>query len=349
MLNEIETKYFKEALSAYLVKYNAVRELRILQIAEMSFDYSSSDFGIDYFGLYFRIDPLEYVEYADDVSQIQDNLFNASKLFLRSENDTALSHVVVGPKLNGPIFKSIISSTDKERSVVILNEIKSILISVSTGGPRIQEKNDEYIEKIQEIAEILKRIGIENIGLFKDLWEWYGVWSSGEYPSYQSRRIFISELISKILDNIQKLKTEELQSVEASGIQRLDRTIREIKYRFSEAKNEEQFQVLGVLCRDSLITLAQVGYVPEKHRQFCDIEPSKTDAKRMLEAIIQSELVGSTNETLRRYAKAANDLANELTHKRTATKRETVICINATFSIINILLALIDMIDKTSI
>ena len=45
----------------------------------------------------------------------------------------------------------------------------------------------------------------------------------------------------------------------------------------------------------------------------------------MLEAYINVELGGAANETLRKYARATLDLANELTHKRTATKKRFIL------------------------
>lgn len=57
----------------------------------------------------------------------------------------------------------------------------------------------------------------------------------------------------------------------------------------------------------------------------------------MLEAYISVELSGSSNETLRRYAKATLDLANELTHKRTASKTDASLCATATISMINLI------------
>jgi hypothetical protein len=349
MLNDIEMRNFKEALCAYLIKCNAVRELRIVKISEMSFEYSKSDFGIDYFILYFKIDPLEYVEYVDKIDLLTKNLNESSKLFLQSSDNVALSYVQIIPKLSGPIVKETISNSDKKRVIELLIGIRTIMLSVSTGGPRIQEQNDEFIIKKKELDTILSSFGISDLAEYNDLWNWYRVWSSGKYPTYQSRRDYISTLFSGIEDKIEALQSEELPSVEITGEQRLDRTIREIKYRFSEARNEEQFQAIGVLCRDALISLALLAYSPDKHRVFCDVDPSKTDSKRMIEAFIQGELSGSSNETMRRYAKAANDLANELTHKRTATKKDTVICVNASFSVINMVYALINMIDSTSV
>ena len=46
---------------------------------------------------------------------------------------------------------------------------------------------------------------------------------------------------------------------------------------------------------------------------------------------------GSSNEFYRKYAKAANDLANMLTHKRNATKRDMLITISATLSLVNLI------------
>ena len=43
---------------------------------------------------------------------------------------------------------------------------------------------------------------------------------------------------------------------------RVDRTLDEIRSRFVEADTEEQFQAVGHLCRDALISLAHAVYDP---------------------------------------------------------------------------------------
>jgi len=57
----------------------------------------------------------------------------------------------------------------------------------------------------------------------------------------------------------------------------------------------------------------------------------------MLESYIAVELGGSSNETLRKYAKVTLDLTNELTHKRTASKQDASLCAAATISLINLI------------
>ena len=68
---------------------------------------------------------------------------------------------------------------------------------------------------------------------------------------------------------------------------------------------------------------------------------SETDAKRMLEAYIAASLAGTSNEHLRKHARAALDLALHLQHKRTASIRDAALCSEATTSVVN-LIAIID-------
>ncbi len=82
--------------------------------------------------------------------------------------------------------------------------------------------------------------------------------------------------------------------------------------------NEEQYQAVGLLCRETMISLAQAVYDAQDHPSPDGVQTSDTDAKRMLDAFLATELSGHENEDLRRYAKAALSLANALTHKRTA-------------------------------
>jgi len=57
----------------------------------------------------------------------------------------------------------------------------------------------------------------------------------------------------------------------------------------------------------------------------------------MLEAYISSVIPGKSNETLRRHAKASLDLANNLTHRRTADFRLAALCAEATNAVVNII------------
>jgi len=126
-------------------------------------------------------------------------------------------------------------------------------------------------------------------------------------------------------------------SVEPTGWVRVDRTIDEIRKRLAQASNEEQFQVVGLLCREALISVAQSVYDSTQHKTIDGAVASSTDVKRMLDAFIAAELAGASNEVLRKHARASFDLAIELQHRRTADFRQAALCAEATSAVVNLI------------
>lgn len=218
--------------------------------------------------------------------------------------------------------------------LALLSRIKGTLISVATGGPRIQDVNGEFERDAGALSAELIRRGIPNPLEFDDLWVWHGIWSSGGMPTYASRRIHINSLFEPLT---KRIKSPTLTSYQPTGWERVDRNADELRKRFAEAGTEEQFQAVGLLCREALISTAQAVFNPEQHPTTDGIKTSDTDAKRMLEAYIPVALTGSANDFLRKHARASLDLAVHLQHRRTATFREAALCVEATTSVINII------------
>lgn len=132
--------------------------------------------------------------------------------------------------------------------------------------------------------------------------------------------------------------TEEYQP---TGWERVDRSIDEMKSRLEIAETEEQFQAIGMIGRETLITIAQQVFDPTKHATLDGIEASSTDAKRMLEAYLKYELK-DTSEKTRKFARASVDLGNQLTHDRGATKKEATLCLISVSSIATMIKSLDD-------
>ena len=237
--------------------------------------------------------------------------------------------------------RALLVKTPYSKTTELIREVeaqKNLMVAVSTGGPRIQEKNEEFQQRRLEIKSALSKFKIDDPNPFSDLWDWYGKWSSGDLPSYQSRRKFISELYQPLID---RLSSGIIQSPfepvhKPTGWDRVDRGIRSIVQRLETSESEEEFQAVGLLCRETLISVAQCVYDSSTHKTSDGVVPSKTDANRMLEAYFSHALSGSSNEAARRHAKAALSLANDLQHKRTATFREAALCSEATRTVINI-------------
>jgi len=124
---------------------------------------------------------------------------------------------------------------------------------------------------------------------------------------------------------------------EPTGWARVDRGVDNIREKLETSSVEEDYQTVGLLCREALISLAQAVYDPTLHPLPDGSSPSDTDAKRMLEGYIAAELAGSSNEEVRRHANAALALANSLVHRRTATFRDAAMCAEVSAAVINLI------------
>ncbi len=228
--------------------------------------------------------------------------------------------------------------TDEDALISEIEAQRALMISVATGGPRIEDVNSDYQERRKRLSQLLKQRGLPDPNGFDDLWAWYGKWSSGDLPTFQSRRKYISELYKPILDRLSSIiiKNRYQPINEPTGWARVDRGVDAFITSLEVASVEEEFQTVGLLCRETLISLAQAVYEPEIHAPVDGTTPSKTDAKRMLDGYFAKELKGRSNEAARKHARAALALANELQHRRTATFRDATLCTEATRSVVNI-------------
>jgi hypothetical protein len=234
------------------------------------------------------------------------------------------------------------TSVPEDSNQDLIREIdaqRNLMMAVATGGPRIASVNAEYQQRRDTIEEMLRALDIPDPNPFNDLWAWYGKWSSGDLPSYDSRRRFIAELYAPLTDRLKRGTPARASGIfkEPTGWAKIDRTVTEIRQRLERASSEEQFQAVGLLCREALISLAQTVFDPTKHPILDAVDVSPTDGKRMLEAYLAAELGGSENRVARKHATAALDLANELQHKRTAVFRQAALCAEATVAVVNLI------------
>lgn len=320
---------------------NFLSEFRVLSEGECVIEktgYDNWDGGTDIYGIFCKIPVALYSEIELEIPSIEQSIKKRAEAVFRSYPRCWIGEVVVSPILSDVIHgKQYKVST--EELIIFLQQQRALMISVATGGQKIQAVNQEFLERSQKIEEGLAERSIKNLITFKDLWAWYGKWSDGTLPSYQSRRVFISEIFDALESEAKKTKANSVSPVfEApTGWLKVDRGIGEIKFRLVQAKTEEQFQTIGLLGRETLISLAQSVFDADKHPTHDGIPASKTDAKRMLDAYIAVVLPGGANESVRRHAKASLDLANELTHKRTADFRLAALSAEATCAVVNII------------
>jgi hypothetical protein len=146
---------------------------------------------------------------------------------------------------------------------------------------------------------------------------------------------------------IYRIRQTAPTGLEPTGWTRVDRNVIEVRKRLETATMEEQFQAVGLLCRETLISLAQAVHDAKQHPTLDGVTASDTDAKRMLEAYIAVAFGGSAYEHFRKHARAAYDLAAHLQHRRTASFRQAAACTEATTSIVNLIAIMAGLRDPT--
>jgi hypothetical protein len=242
-----------------------------------------------------------------------------------------------GPDIKHLIFfldpESLDEPSDRNALVELIEAQRALMIDVATGGPRINAVNDEYRLRGIKIYTGLSALGLNDPNPYEDLWAWYGKWTA-DLPSYQSRREYVNDLYQPLMNQLRS--RSPVTEPEPTGWPLVDRQLNGMRTQLAEAETEEQYQIVGLLCRETLISLAQTVYDPERHPSIDGVAPSTSDGKRMLAAYLAVELSGPSNEVARKHAKAALDFANDLQHRRTATFRQAALCAEATASVVNL-------------
>lgn len=314
----------------------------ILQNASLRIEqtgYDNWNGGTDIYGIYFSIPIILYAQYDNSIKDIEKSISEKIAVLFRQYTNIWVGEVLISPSMDQNKMSKKIYKISNEDLIKEIESLRNIMISVSTGGAKIQSVNDNYIDKYDKIEEALKERNIDNPNPYRNLWDWYGKWSSGDFPTYQSRRQYITQLLLPTIDALKNDNSLIGTKIftEPTGWVKVDRTIGEIRKRLADAQTEEQYQVIGLLSRETLISLAQIVFNPAVHVSPDGVNPSDTDANRMLEAYLNSELSGNTNEASRRHAKASLSLANDLTHRRTASFKDAALCAEAVSSVVNII------------
>ena len=124
-----------------------------------------------------------------------------------------------------------------------------------------------------------------------------------------------------------------------TGWKLVDRQLDSLRHQMAAASTEEEFQQVGLLCRESLISLAQAVFDPELHPPLDSLgqDISSTDVKRMMGQYVEAECGGPSNREVRKCIKSSYDLANAVQHGRNSTYREAALCVQATFNVVGLI------------
>ncbi len=118
-----------------------------------------------------------------------------------------------------------------------------------------------------------------------------------------------------------------MQTLASKEWHRVDQNLHSLRRQLQVAKTEKDFQTVGVLSRETIISLGQA--VLNESLNEKPLAVSKTDAEQILSKYFELRCPGSSNAGLRTYCKSCLKLANALVHIRNASYTEAEICTEA--------------------
>ncbi len=155
--------------------------------------------------------------------------------------------------------------------------------------------------------------------------------------SWPLRDVMQPGVVQPSTDSAERTVARESKDSTSEAWSKVQRQVERARERLADASAEEDFQSVGHLCREILISLAEAVYVRERHPPVDGVEPSATDAKRRLEAYIAVELAGSSRKEARKSVRAIVGFAASLQHDRNATETEAAACLIATEAVVDVI------------
>lgn len=304
-------------------------------------DHDNWNGGIDYFKLCFHLKYSDFSKILPVKGSYEDAITNSLNSFYKDEQ-LIITGIEIVAKIDQYVdWTAIAPQQNKESMLRLIAEEKETLIKAGTGVIQIRDKkeNDEYKRKHQYLVGLIKQLGLEPVHGYADLWDWYNDYKLKDLSTYQQRRAFIRDIFKPLEDTLTNSEDTSMNLLhyEPTGWDKVDDGIASMKDVLISADKTMDYQSVGMYGRELLITLAQTVFDKDKHPSTDGTDIGSADSKRMLDAYIHYCMHKKSKEREVKFAKAAVDFSNELTHNRTATAMDAELCYNAVLSTIHII------------
>jgi len=239
------------------------------------------------------------------------------------------------------------SIPDLEAAELLVDSVSALMVSVATGGPRIQAVDGDYQRQYRALSAVLKRLGIKNPNKHRRLWEWYGKWSDGSMPAWADRRAYIAGLYAPVRDSLDSLAaghhdlatpTEE----GPTGWPDVDAKVGKLRRRVREGEDVDDFKAAGLQCVSLMEALGRAVFDASRHLPAGEEEPHANDAKQRISYFVRSVAPGDRFEHVRTLANAAWRQAQAIKHRDEPDRTDVGIAADACLLLVAILRRLAD-------
>lgn len=234
---------------------------------------------------------------------------------------------------------------DVDAAVALLDLARDELHKSGTGGTPITTDNGMRLA-IRALQRTSSRVGHEVTLPFHDHKSWKRYWiARGATNNYTARRAILSELFDEHYATLLHLQDQALDAtlIEAVsaravlGWPDVDTEISELRRLFRRATSPQDYAAVGLVCVRVTEAVGRQVYDHATLTPAGEPEPKLADTKTRLDRYVAARLPGSGNERLRRYARTAIELAQEIKHRKSPTRAEAGIAADAVIALANLL------------
>lgn len=236
---------------------------------------------------------------------------------------------------------------DIELAEGLIQLLHQELEAFGTSGSSLLVDRDDFTLVVRACQRVCKRLGIAFPDIpFRDLLGFRTYWiSNGMSGSWAARRMYVDGLLSPVEDEIyllqQRIWDEPLLRPitphSATGWVALDGEIEELRARFAVARSAQDHSAIGNACVRILELLGDVAFDTDRYVPAGEDVPPKSNTKKRFDLIIDNELQGSDNHQLRKLARTAVEVAQQVKHQGTPSRRDAGIAADTVIALTNIL------------
>ena len=215
------------------------------------------------------------------------------------------------------------------------------------GGPRLSDQ--EMRHALLALRALVDRLGVTGVKIpFRDFQTFRSYWirrgASGA-GGWQARRDLLDELFDPLHEQLAAQETRALTShlVEPAsphsqtGWTGVDGEIQELRRHFRSARTPQDYRGVGNDCAFVIEALSRQVYSPAVHLRPGEQEPPPSNTKLRLERFIEDAIPGPENAALRKLARSVIEVAQQVKHSETPTRREAGIAADAVIQLANLL------------
>lgn len=163
--------------------------------------------------------------------------------------------------------------------------------------------------------------------------------------SWAARRNYVDDLFTPVENKIYVLQQRQwdepllrpITPHSATGWSTLDGEMEELRAKFAVARSAQDHSAVGNACVRILELLGDVAFDAQRYVPDGEEIPPKANTKKRFDLIIDFELEGSDNQRLRKLARAAVEVAQQVKHEGTPSRRDAGIAADTIIALTNIL------------